>query len=85
MSCPAGFYCKLETGHKHSYPCPIGKYGLDVGGKSSVLDCVDCPEEFYCPRKGMTESEKNDYPCKDGYICNAGSSEEEGSELCPID
>lgn len=37
------------------------------------------------------EANKNNYPCKDGYICaagtggNPGSSSQSGSDLCPID
>ena len=74
----------------HTGPCPVGTYGTTAApatayGLKSSDECTDCPEKFYCPRKGMTTAESNDYVCKDGYLCAAGSETEEGSTICPID
>lgn len=52
---------------------------------------MSCPAKFYCPSQATVEADKNKYPCKDGYICaagtggNPGSSSASGSDLCPID
>lgn len=90
--CPEGFYCPEETGHPDSYPCPIGTYGpltATAAGLTSSDGCEPCPATYFCPRKGMKLSEVTDaskkYKCKDGYICNEGSSSETGSTLCPVD
>ena len=82
--CPIGYYCPDDTAHYERYPCAIGTYGSKPGLKSSD-ECTACPEKFYCPKKGMTESTKNSYPCKDGYICGAGSSVATGTAACPKD
>ena len=98
-TCPEGFYCPEETGWSESFPCPVGTYGPTVTNGSPGLisseDCQPCPATRFCPRKGMKYSElydgtgnlltNDDYICKDGFVCDAGSSEEEGTSVCPED
>ena len=33
----------------------------------------------------MSGTDHTSYPCKDGFLCDAGSQTEEGSQPCPID
>jgi len=62
----------------------LGTYGA-AEELTIADDCLDCDEKFYCPMFGTTESTKDDFPCADGYICDAGSTSATGSNTCPID
>lgn len=60
--------CK-KTRYAYDFHCPAGTYNI-LGGKSSLSDCLKCPDGFYCPGIGNKDGPSN---CKAGYFCVQGA------------
>lgn len=75
--CPAGFYCPggvlmgaVDFHWEVVVPCPRGTYQPYLK-KSSVDDCLTCPEGQYCDSPGLSQPTGE---CDSGYVCEAGST-----------
>ncbi|KAL0230075.1 hypothetical protein PCE1_003639 [Barthelona sp. PCE] len=66
-SCPIGKYCVEAT--VLPTDCPAGRY-TNVTGKTSALDCLECPPGYYC----LLGSEEVTGECDTGYYCPSGST-----------
>ncbi|KAJ7990490.1 hypothetical protein DPEC_G00300860 [Dallia pectoralis] len=51
--CEKGYYCPL--GGPRPVPCPRGTFG-PTAGATSVLSCLSCPPDHYCPRPALPSS-----------------------------
>lgn len=59
---------------------------MTTGGTlAASTDCTPCEETFYCPQVAMTEADYPNFPCQDGYLCDAGSESSTGTADCPKD
>jgi hypothetical protein len=66
--CFEGHYCPQQT--YKPIPCPPGKFREDPLG-SSLADCSDCWQGYFCGERGLTEVDTND-ECQVGYFCDYG-------------
>ena len=74
--CAAGYKCPAGTNAETAWPkdslCDVGH----VCAEGTDDDGQECPEGFYCPRKGMTPDDVTDsletFKCNPGYECGAG-------------
>jgi len=85
LKCPPGYYCPAKTIHYHLYPCPAGRLGLATAtayGLKVVGECTSCTATKYCDRRGLSAVTG---PCKNGYLCSAGSIHPTGlnTQECP--
>ena len=75
--CPPGHYC--VSGSFRPQPCPQGTF-LNVTHGQNITDCQSCPQGFFCPELGTSNSIRE---CPEGYFCDGGSIT--GTEnICPI-
>ena len=67
--CPIGGYC--PQGATNSTLCPVGTYGVTLGGTSLADSCRPCDAGYYCPGPGTVFSSR--YLCPPGAYCPEGT------------
>ena len=68
--CPEGYYC--APGSILPEACDAGTYGDSTEFKTS-RQCISCDPGHYCPNRGMTKAEIQNYECSAGFYCKRGA------------